>query len=880
MKNIITSVLFFASVCCCYAVQLTPDQALKRVTKSSKVIKSSVGTKDSPKLVYTGEIADGKAAYYVFADDSGAMFVSADDVAQPLLGYTDSGDFVLENLPPQLEWLLEQYTAEIEWALDNDTVVSNYESGAAVYATTAKAAISPKLTTVWNQGIPFYNLCPTQNGKRTLTGCVATSTAQVMNYFEWPQSAVPAITHTWNGQTLTAPSVTFDWKNMLDSYNGSYNTTQANAVAQLMRSVGYAVKMDYGVSASGAYHSNVRIALSENFGYDPAITHLQKSNYTTEVWEQLLYDNILSVGPVIYDGSGANGGHSFVLDGYNGSGAFHINWGWGGHYDGYFVLTALNPGNMGPFNLNQTALLGIRRPRSSSDINSLYIGSDLPLSGKINGYTFTFDNGFWNKGCAPATFQLGFMFENVVSGEKQYEYSYSYSGKWDVNYGLYAYSCNVSDNLPNGIYRVYPVYKVDSSEWKLTKLINGTPQYLVVKKSVNGLSFTNENDIGIVVSSCRVVSSAYEVGETLECYVSLINSNKSAKTATIGAYLAKDKQGKEVSYSFSSITRSIPSMSENELKISGTLPDMDAGIYYLIFTHDGNQFYREEVSVHKQGIIVVNDVSLIPDQISLGRMSYVAIGATSSFITNKIVNFGVKLVPVDDVDISSSFVYGSQKVSMKPNEYNVIYINSTIPTNLELGDYDLVVYDVDNGTIFGTMAVEITLDLLANIIIDDIIVVSDDIYIGDLSYITIGETATINVGATSKFNFARSFNFGVKISPENESAMAYPFILGTTTVLMNPNEHTVFTVENTIPDNLAPGRYNLTVYGVDNGEVFKTMIVELESALSAIDLIDSDVSDKKVRLFNLQGVEVDTEYVVPGIYIRVSGDKVEKIVIR
>ena len=35
------------------------------------------------------------------------------------------------------------------------------------------------------------------------------------------------------------------------------------------------------------------------------------------------------------------GGHAFVCDGYDGKGYYHINWGWGGDSDAYFLLLVL-----------------------------------------------------------------------------------------------------------------------------------------------------------------------------------------------------------------------------------------------------------------------------------------------------------------------------------------------------------------------------------------------------------------------------------------------------------------------------------------------------------------------------------------------------------
>jgi PKD repeat protein len=49
-----------------------------------------------------------------------------------------------------------------------------------------------------------------------------------------------------------------------------------------------------------------------------------------------------------------------VCDGYNGN-YFHFNWGWGGLYNGYFYLSALNPGTH-DFNWWHAAVVGIESP--------------------------------------------------------------------------------------------------------------------------------------------------------------------------------------------------------------------------------------------------------------------------------------------------------------------------------------------------------------------------------------------------------------------------------------------------------------------------------------------------------------------------------------
>lgn len=58
-----------------------------------------------------------------------------------------------------------------------------------------------------------------------------------------------------------------------------------------------------------------------------------------------------------------------MVDGYSSDGLFHINWGWGGYCDNYFILSVAdssNPGNSKTrvgFRFNQNAIIGIKPHR-------------------------------------------------------------------------------------------------------------------------------------------------------------------------------------------------------------------------------------------------------------------------------------------------------------------------------------------------------------------------------------------------------------------------------------------------------------------------------------------------------------------------------------
>lgn len=354
-----------------WARTLSPAEALTRAAADSGAPRAAAGVHASPQLVYTANTSAGEAAVYVFegaARNSGYLILSADDCAQPVLGYSDSGSFDPDAIPPQMQWWLEEYGRQIEYM--NACGIS-YSAP----MRKARAAIAPQLKTDWDQGAPYNEQCPKYGADRTYTGCVATAMAQVLKYWNYPQRGTGSISYEASTiqkrLSLNFELRNFDWDNMIDTYlDDEWTEAQANAVAYLMKACGYSVKMDYGIDSSGALAMNISRALKRYFNYDGNLHYELRSLYSLSQWEDLIYDNLANVGPVIYGGASyIGGGHSFVCDGYDGNGYFHFNWGWTGMSNGYFSLDALNPyslgtggGEGGGYNFTQDAVLGIQPP--------------------------------------------------------------------------------------------------------------------------------------------------------------------------------------------------------------------------------------------------------------------------------------------------------------------------------------------------------------------------------------------------------------------------------------------------------------------------------------------------------------------------------------
>jgi hypothetical protein len=69
---------------------------------------------------------------------------------------------------------------------------------------------------------------------------------------------------------------------------------------------------------------------------------LERRFYTDAEWETIIREQLASGLPVQYVGYEPGDNHSFIIDGYDNTGRFHINWGWSGRHDGWYFLDNLN----------------------------------------------------------------------------------------------------------------------------------------------------------------------------------------------------------------------------------------------------------------------------------------------------------------------------------------------------------------------------------------------------------------------------------------------------------------------------------------------------------------------------------------------------------
>ena len=351
------------------------------------------------------ELLDKGAAeptFYVFTPQDnnigGFVIVSGIEEAAPILGFSYTDVFDADQIPPSMRYLLGKYQEEIEAYLS----LSPQERQKRRYATDRRQGlpvlsqgVSPMISTRWNQSTPYNNLCPMDGNERSVTGCAATSTAQVMKFYEYPSHGTGSISYTTETKQIPVSfdfgSTTFEWSRMLNSYSGgNYTSSQATAVATLMAACGAAFKMDYSSESSGAISTDQMSGLIKYLGYDADMALLWRDYMTAEQWHTFILDQINSNHPVLFSGQADDGGHSFILDGYINDDAdnpsYHVNWGWGGRYDDYFKVNALEPygqgigGSSGGYNAHQQILFGCIPENNLVDHGCFFLGENVTVS--------------------------------------------------------------------------------------------------------------------------------------------------------------------------------------------------------------------------------------------------------------------------------------------------------------------------------------------------------------------------------------------------------------------------------------------------------------------------------------------------------------------
>lgn len=490
--------------------QQARQQAMAFLNRNATTKKMLKGGNADLQLAYTAQSGE----YYAFNASAadGYVLVSGDDRMPAVIGYSDEGKFDADTIPDNMREWLETYAEQVRYVQTH--------AGVRIQSSTDQTSIGnvyPLLGNIkWNQSAPYNNMCPTfsNNGttQRTVTGCVATAMAQVMYYHRWPETGTGSNTYTFNlnsdeQQPLTLSAdfsqSRYDWANMLPSYTGNETTTQNNAVAKLMSDCGVAMDMGYGAS-SGAVTRIAMNRMPKHFRYDKSIKFIMRDAYTLDKWLSIINGELSSNRPVIHTGASNQGGHAFVVDGCNSNGYYHVNWGWNGTSNGYFVLTDLTPTDQGigssegGYNLRQGLMYNIMPDRGgavniASTINEFITNNDKVALGSTASLRWNNFYVMWTgDGDAAARLALGLTDEagNVLQVPVFKDLS-GFDPKY--NYG-YSFSMPVPSNLAAGTYYVVPlIAPVQTTNYQKADVSRATAQRIKMEVK-NGYAYFSYPD--------------------------------------------------------------------------------------------------------------------------------------------------------------------------------------------------------------------------------------------------------------------------------------------------------------------------------------------------------------------------------------------------
>lgn len=288
---------------------------------------------------------------------------------------------------------------------------------------------------VRQQDNPFNRYCPTyidDNGRdtkqRCQVGCVATALETIISYHRREIVTLDVLPEwtTKNFTTTDVPAGTrIDTRLILADYGDGTAASvgmseedyeaSVEQVARLSLMCGMMAQMNWGTASSGADAGNLVEPMQKIFGWKTA-EYIDSYKYTPAHWREILKNELRNGRPILYTGYTVNiGGHAFVIDGFDENDRFHVNWGYGGSYDGhYYDITELcpfaNPDDtqasdvIQGFFCNQQALLlspdevdlslaadSLKRTGKEIEVESMRVEGGT-LTGKYTPITFTLRN--------------------------------------------------------------------------------------------------------------------------------------------------------------------------------------------------------------------------------------------------------------------------------------------------------------------------------------------------------------------------------------------------------------------------------------------------------------------------------------------------------
>ena len=276
-----------------------------------------------------------------------------------------------------------------------------------------------------------------------------------------------------------------------------YNKVQGDAVATLCAACGAATQMNYGTDGSSTDNSNMVIGLAKYMGYDDNMYKISSTKFSTEGWiDKIIQTELSENRPVYCCGSLEDGGsHAFVIDGYkyiDDIPYFHVNWGWNGHDNGYFLLDNMTTSGGKNYGYGYSLTMGIK-PDDGIDQGFVFSASSISVSCADQKLSITAENLI---NCTIKAFGGDLIIYAI--GEDGNEHALQ-SNTWDswkefAGYGSWSRTISIPSDMKSGNYQIVFRTKEKGSSVERDILTPSFPN-VYIDNEISAIDKVKANDI-------------------------------------------------------------------------------------------------------------------------------------------------------------------------------------------------------------------------------------------------------------------------------------------------------------------------------------------------------------------------------------------------
>ena len=308
-------------------------------------------------------------AYRFGLSPQGFVVFSANEQISPVMAYSYTGSYEgeINSVNPLEELLLKDIENRLKHhnGVSHDRINANRQQWEFLLGEVVEdryfAQWPPQGTTItggwvetsWSQSAPYNNFCPKDNitNQRSVAGCPSVALAMIINYTNTINgtrfSDDDDYYHSYGGNKYWIDNdyETFDFAPfpMLNLYYDSIASKYSdnlllndNEMAALVFGCGVAAHQVYASGGSGTFSVDQAYDAILRFGFEESLlVYDSDTSFYSHMQNNIKEGMPVLLALITSDGSA---GHNLVADGYNTDDFYHLNFGWGGSFNSWYLV--------------------------------------------------------------------------------------------------------------------------------------------------------------------------------------------------------------------------------------------------------------------------------------------------------------------------------------------------------------------------------------------------------------------------------------------------------------------------------------------------------------------------------------------------------------